>query len=427
LCIVEAMNALVSAVRAPLSPAVIFGGLQLVLGLSWAVYALFLPQLVVAAGLPRAIVPWVLVLDQLVFALSDPWAGAASDRAAAQARRIGAPVAWLSGGAGLAFLLLPFTAHTGSSAFMGVLLLVWAVSTAALRAPLAALLGRHLPGSDAPNAALITAGLALSGVAGGLLIPVLRDASPYLAFACAGAGTALVAWLAVPAERRLLAATGAAARTSPAAAADAAGSDTGSSANQDPGAGLVGVRVGPSGSGAVALFGAAALLAAGLQLHAFIAGPAGLAASGVPAGATVFWIGSALACGLFTALRRHADMRRLGVFAVVLGVLALGGFGALDSPAPKAVAHLLAGGAWGLGMAAVISRVFAFGRAGARVGLAAGCLFALLAVATLIRIALVALGLWSAIGPGAALWAAAVCWTLAAVLLALPSPQERAS
>jgi hypothetical protein len=78
-------------------------------------------------------------------------------------------------------------------------------------------------------------------------------------------------------------------------------------------------------------------------------------------------------------------------------------------------------------MAAVISRVFAFGRAGARVGLAAGCLFALLAVATLIRIALVALGLWSAIGPGAALWAAAVCWTLAAVLLALPSPQERAS
>ncbi|MBP6813822.1 MAG: hypothetical protein KA169_02960, partial [Burkholderiaceae bacterium] len=71
-----------TAAPAPLSPALVFGGLQLLLGVTWAVYALFLPQLVVAAGLPRSIVPWVLVIDQLVFAVSDPWAGAAGDRAA---------------------------------------------------------------------------------------------------------------------------------------------------------------------------------------------------------------------------------------------------------------------------------------------------------------------------------------------------------
>ncbi|MBK8763620.1 MAG: hypothetical protein IPM01_02910 [Burkholderiaceae bacterium] len=208
----------------------VFGGLQLLLGVTWAVYALFLPQLVVAAGLPRSIVPWVLVIDQLVFAVSDPWAGAAGDRAAARARRIGAPVAWLAGGAGLAFLLMPLSAHPGSGAFLGVLLLVWAVGTAALRAPLAALLGRHLPGSDAPNAALIGAGLALSGVAGGYLVPVLREVSPYVAFAWAGAGTALVAWLAVPAERWAIGATPAAVQTAGASTDRTAGASADSSA-----------------------------------------------------------------------------------------------------------------------------------------------------------------------------------------------------
>ena len=56
LCIVEAMTALAMLARSPVSPALVFAGLQLVLGLTWAVYALFLPQLVVAAGLPRTLV-----------------------------------------------------------------------------------------------------------------------------------------------------------------------------------------------------------------------------------------------------------------------------------------------------------------------------------------------------------------------------------
>ena len=404
------MNAHVTAAPAPLSPALVFGGLQLLLGVTWAVYALFLPQLVVAAGLPRSIVPWVLVIDQLVFAVSDPWAGAAGDRAAARARRIGAPVAWLAGGAGLAFLLMPLTARPGSGAFLGVLLLVWAVGTAALRAPLAALLGRHLPGSDAPNAALIGAGLALAGVAGGALVPALRDVSPYVAFAWAGAGTALVAWLAVPAERWVLAA---------APPADRVSADSAQSAQSAQSSGP-GSRAGspdPSAGLALPLFAGAALLTAGLQFHAFVAAPAAFDKAAAPGWSTLFWIGSALACGVFVIVRRQIELHRLCVRATAGGVLALGCFGLADMFAAKAAAHLLAGVAWGVMLSGVITLGFGFGRAIGRVGLVVGCLFGLLAVATLIRIALGALGLWSAIGPGAALWAAAACWAGAAAVL----------
>lgn len=409
------MNAHVMAARAPLSPALVFGGLQLVLGLTWAVYALFLPQLVVAAGLPRSIVPWVLVIDQLVFAVSDPWAGAAGDRAAAGARRIGAPVAWLAGGAGLAFLLMPLSAHPGSGAFLGVLLLVWAVGTAALRAPLAALLGRHLPGSDAPNAALIGAGLALAGVAGGALVPALREVSPYVAFAWAGAGTALVAWLAVPAERWALSGAPPADRVS-VESAESSGPGT-RAGSTDPSAGLT-----------LPLFSAAALLAVGLQFHAFVAAPAAFGQAGAPGWSTLFWIGSALACGVFVIVRRQVELRLLCVRAVAGGVLTLGCFGLVDGLAAKAAAHLLAGVAWGVMLSGVIALGFGLGRAIGRVGLVVGCLFGLLAMATLIRIALGALGLWSAIGTGAALWAAAACWMgAAALLLAARVPRTAAA
>ena len=419
------MNAPMTAAPAPLSPALVFGGLQLLLGVTWAVYALFLPQLVVAAGLPRSIVPWVLVIDQLVFAVSDPWAGAAGDRAAARARRIGAPVAWLAGGAGLAFLLMPLTARPASGAFLGVLLLVWAVGTAALRAPLAALLGRHLPGSDAPNAALIGAGLALAGVAGGALVPALREVSPYAAFAWAGAGTALVAWLAVPAERWVLAAAPPADRVSGDSAQSAQSAQSAKAAKaaqsaQSAESSGPGSRAGspdPSAGPALPLFAGAALLTAGLQFHAFVAAPAAFDKAAAPGWSTLFWIGSALACGVFVIVRRQIELHRLCVRAAAGGVLALGCFGLADMFAAKAAAHLLAGVAWGVMLSGVITLGFGFGRAIGRVGLVVGCLFGLLAVATLIRIALGALGLWSAIGPGAALWAAAACWAGAAAVL----------
>lgn len=433
MCIVEAMNAHVKAAPAPLSPALVFGGLQLLLGVTWAVYALFLPQLVVAAGLPRSIVPWVLVIDQLVFAVSDPWAGAAGDRAAASARRIGAPVAWLAGGAGLAFLLMPLTARPGSGAFLGVLLLVWAVGTAALRAPLAALLGRHLPGSDAPNAALIGAGLALAGVAGGALVPALRDVSPYVAFAWAGAGTALVAWLAVPAERWVLAAAPPADRVSADSAQSAQSAQSSESAESAEPAGpgsRAGSRAGspdPSAGLALPLFAGAALLTAGLQFHAFVAAPAAFDKAAAPGWSMLFWIGSALACGVFGIIRRQIELHRLCVRAAAGGVLALVCFGLADVLAAKAAAHLLAGVAWGVMLSGVITSGFGFGRAIGRVGLVVGCLFGLLAMATLIRIALGALGLWSAIGPGAALWVAAACWAGAAALLRVARVPETAA
>ena len=191
--------------RQPSAPGLLIGALQLMLGLTWAAYVLFLPQLVVSAGLPRSLVPWLLVVDQLVFALCDPWAGAAGDRAAAGARRFGPVIAVVAAGSAIALIVLPMVAGEWPVPVLGALLLVWAIGTAALRAPLCALLSSHAPGSAGPNAAVLAGGLALASAGAGLLVPAIRDVSPVLAFAFVGAGTAAVALLAVPLERWLLA------------------------------------------------------------------------------------------------------------------------------------------------------------------------------------------------------------------------------
>jgi MFS family permease len=121
-----------------------FGLLQLTFGLIWVEYTIFLPQLASNAGIGGATASWILVLDQVIFALCDLAAGVAVDRVAKVVGRLGKIIAVLTAVSALAFLLLPFVARLSASVFV-FLIVVWAITSTALRAPTLALLGRYTP------------------------------------------------------------------------------------------------------------------------------------------------------------------------------------------------------------------------------------------------------------------------------------------
>src|SRR5687768_913311 len=62
---------------------------QFFFALTWTVYVIFLPALAAQVGIPGEVVIWVLMLDQLVFVLSDYAFGVAGDRAAKVVGRLG--------------------------------------------------------------------------------------------------------------------------------------------------------------------------------------------------------------------------------------------------------------------------------------------------------------------------------------------------
>ena len=70
-----------------------FGLLQLVFGLTWVGYVIYLPQLAARAGINAGVVGWLLVFDQMIFALCDWAAGVAVDRVVRVVGRVGKIVA----------------------------------------------------------------------------------------------------------------------------------------------------------------------------------------------------------------------------------------------------------------------------------------------------------------------------------------------
>jgi hypothetical protein len=277
------------------------------------------------------------------------------------------------------------------------LLLAWAIGTAALRAPLAALLSRQPIGGDGASAALVAGGLAMAGVAGGVVVPLIGTTSPVLAFGVVSGATALVAWLVVPAERWALTRPIANNRLSRVAQATAPAT--------------------ASWWGGGLLLCAAGLLAMGQQLHTAVAAPAVFVSVGAPLLGALFWVGAAVASGLYLLIRNRLDGLRLAVAAALIGGVLLASFGFSTALSALGVMHGCAGLAWGLILAALIDAVLGFGRARSQGGLAAGLLFGLIAVAAMLRLALGVLDVWSALGTRMVLAAAATCWGLTAAML----------
>ena len=119
--------------------------LQLVFTLGWTTYVIYLPKLCADVGIAPAYVILILMLDQAIFTITDTAMGIAADRIAPFVGKLGVFVGTLTAISCAAFIALPFVAGTGPGAqvWFIVLILIWVVTSSALRAPPLTLLGKY--------------------------------------------------------------------------------------------------------------------------------------------------------------------------------------------------------------------------------------------------------------------------------------------
>lgn len=388
-----------AASRAPHGAALYLALVQFLFVTCWTVYVIYLPGLLESAGLPKSYTPWILILDQLTFMVMDVVMGLAADRAARTLGRIGPLIVGLTALSCVAFLLIPYVAMPGAAAswVMLALVLVWTVTSSALRAPPWVLIDRHAASPSVPwlNALILT-GLAVGGAVAPYLGIALKNLDPRIPFAVSSitllAVTAGLVWV----ERTL-------ASKAPRTVA--------------PASATVGALPGSW------IFAAGCLLLAlGFQVH-FSLNSAGqylrVADAGqLPYLMPVFWIGFNVAMFPGAALaRRH------GTLPVIAAAALVGAAAALVSTLAGSLelllaAQLVAGGAWGCMLMACFSAALEFGRTG-REGFTLGILFAAIAGATLARIAATVAELGRRPGFADALaWAPFVFWVAAAFMFA---------
>lgn len=372
-----------------------FAAIQMLFVATWTVYVIFLPQLAAQAGIDKRWILYILMADQIVFALSDMVVGIAADR---MARRFGALARWMLGLTVVscaAFVLLPFIAPSGSPVLLLGVAAVWAVTSAALRAPPLTMMGKYVKPPLVPRmAALMLLGLGLANGFGPYLTQALRNSDPRLPFIVASLGLVVVVSTVLWAEKHL-------ARAEP----------------PPP------VTPQPLNSGVLLFFGATGLLALGFQLHFALNSAPLYLRFAQPADlerlTPVFWIGfGVLMVPAQWAAKRYGAVR----------VMAAGGIGGALAAAlaPTAttlesliVWQFIAGGAWGAILMSATSAAVAIGHSG-REGAATGGLCALLAVATLARMGIVA-GQWNRDPDFVRLlsWLPAALWAAAGIALAV--------
>lgn len=377
--------------------ALYLGVVQFFFATTWTIYVVYLPQLADRAGLPRSWVPWILVADQIVFALADVATGFWIDRVRAGLARFGGWILGISTVSCISFLVLPF--YVANAQSLIVLIAIWAVTSSALRAPAWVLLARYAAKPSMPwLSALVLTGNAIAAALAPYLGVALKGVDPRLPFTLSSLTLlATVAGL-VLIERRL-------AGTSPVGESEPAFDWKESGA-----------------AGTVAVFFGCVLVATlGFQSYSALnAAPQYLRFSkpdALPYLLPVFWIGFNLL--MFPAA---ALVKRAGWLPVMAGAgLAASAAAIASSFAPNLdtliAAQFLAGGCWGAMIVAAFCAATGFGRV-QREGALLGALFAMLAVATLLRILAVATGTsQTALFRDIVLWLPALCWGASALTL----------
>ena len=371
--------------------AVYLGVVQFFFATTWTLYVIYLPQLAQQAGISKAWVPWILVADQVVFALMDVATGFWVDRMRRGLVRFGAWILAVTAVSCAAFLFLPFTGERAGLLLAAIL--VWAATSSALRSPPWALLARHAAPPSLPwLAALVLTGSALAAAAAPYLGIALRGVDPRVPFIVSTITLLATVGGLVYAERRI-------------PAVDAPISEPPKNA----------------ASQYILFFAALLIMAGGFQIHFSInSAPRYLrfAAQGeLPYLMPVFWVG-------FNVLMFPAGLlvKRLGAAHTMAIAAALGAIAALTAAlAPQlnalVAAQFVAGGCWGAASVAAYTTAIGFGRTG-REGRFLGTLFAVLAIAAFARIAAIASDLVMEPGFKALLpWLPMSAWLLAALLL----------
>jgi len=365
---------------------------------TWTIYVIFLPKLLQTAGLPATLTPLILLVDQLVFMAMDIYVGVAADRAQRTIGKIGPLIAGTTLVSCLAFLLLPFAAGSGVVAPAAVLglTLVWTITSSALRAPPWVLLSKYAAAPSVPRMNMLMLwGLTAGGAIAPYLGVVLKNTDPRLPFVLSSL-TLLAATAGIIYVERHLKSSPLAPVESTAPAADVAGKSMHF---------LLGLL----------------LLAVGFQIHFSVNTAAQFLRFAKPDGLEwlmpVFWIGFGIAMVPGSALcGRYGTLQVMAVSAV------LGALGAFASASAGSLGLLIAaqgvaGGAWGSMLMCAFTAATAAGRTG-REGLTLGLMFAVLAAATLGRIATVMSGAPKQPDLAAAFsWLPTVCWLGGALLI----------
>src|SRR5262249_45749736 len=103
----------------------------------------------------------------------------------------------------LAFLLLPFAAEVNATVFV-VVILIWVITSAALRAPTLALLGRFTPAARQPwIASLFVLGIGLASASAPILGKRITDHDPRIQFGLSAFAVFAVTLAIIWAQRAL--------------------------------------------------------------------------------------------------------------------------------------------------------------------------------------------------------------------------------
>jgi MFS family permease len=367
--------------------------LQLVFTLGWTTYVIYLPKLAAEVGIAPTAVILLLMLDQAIFTITDTAMGMAADRIALLVGRLGIYVGVLTALSCAAFVALPFIAGAGHSAqpFFIAAIVIWAMTSSALRAPPLILLGKHRAKPEIPFlSALAMLGYGLAGAVSPYLGVVLRDVDARIPFVISSV-VLLITTLALSRAERAVAEEAALAKPP--------------------------TRAKPFGTVPVIFIAAMVLLALGYQLHFAINSAPFYLRFAKPAELQwlmpVFWIGFNIAMFPASIIVKHRGgpivmgaAGLLGAVAVLVAEFA-GGLNTLI------VAQFIAGAAWGCMLMSAISAALAIGETGAE-GKVTGLVFSALALATFARMAAVAGGLQKLPDYAPLLhWAPIACWSVA--------------
>ena len=381
--------------------------LQLVFTLGWTVYVIYLPRLAAQVGIAPTAVILILMLDQAIFTITDTAMGIFADKIAPIVGRLGVFVASLTALSCAAFIALPFVAETGPNAQAAfiALIVIWAITSSALRAPPLTLLGKYAATPQVPFlSALAMLGYGVAGAVSPYLGVTLRNHDPRLPFIISSVVLLITALALSKVERGLAQAPQMEAKQP--------------------------VPAKPLGTVPMAFIAAMVILALGYQLHSSINSAPFFLRFAKPADLEwllpVFWIGFNIAMFPASVVVKH----RGGLFVMgaagLLGAIAVIGAEMAGSLNMLIAAQFLAGAAWGCMLMSAVSAALAIGATGAE-GKVVGLVFSALALATFARMAAVAGGLQKLPDYAPLLhWAPVACWSVAgAGLLVLAAGRVR--
>jgi hypothetical protein len=334
------------------------------------------------------------MLDQAIFTISDTAMGIAADKIASFVGRLGVFVGTLTALSCAAFIALPFVAGTGPAAqvWFIVLILIWTVTSSALRAPPLTLLGKHRARPAIPFlSALAMLGYGLAGAVSPYLGVVLRNEDPRLPFVISGVVLLLTTLALAKVERGL--------------------------AQEAPRLGEPPAPAKQFGQVPMFFVGSMVILSLGYQLHFSINSAPFFLRFATPDQLQwllpVFWIGFNIAMFPASVIVKHRGGLIVMGGAGLLGALAVLGAELAGNLNMLIVAQFVAGAAWGCMLMSAVSAALAIGETGSE-GKVIGLVFSALALATFARMAAVAGGLQKLPEYAPLLqWAPVACWSVA--------------